>query len=53
MSEMLKGPSLSCRRPARMKAMAKTTTAHVNTSDVSARFQPNSFSRGATKTLQA
>jgi hypothetical protein len=51
--ETLKGPSLSWRRPAMMKERAKTTTAQVNTWDVSARFQPNSFSRGATKTLQA
>ncbi len=52
-SETLKGPSLSCSLPAMMKLSAKTTTAQVKTRDVSARFQPNSFSRGATKTLQA
>ncbi len=51
--ETMKGPILSCNRPARMKEMANTTTAQVNTWEVSARFQPNSFSRGATKTLQA
>ncbi len=52
-SDTAKGPILSCKRPAMMKEIANTTTAHVNTWEVSARFQPNSFSRGATKTLQA
>ena len=51
--DMGKGPILSCSRPAMMNAMANTKTAHAKTLEVSARFQPNSFSRGATKTLQA
>src|SRR5208283_3916821 len=51
--EILKGPSLSCSRPATMNVSAKTTTAIMNTLEVSARFQWNSFSNGATKTLQA
>src|SRR5208282_1479743 len=51
--ETLKGPSLSCSRPATMNVSAKTTTAIMNTLEVSARFQWNSFSNGATKTLQA
>src|SRR5512140_1301675 len=52
-SEILKGPSLSWRRPAKMNESAKTMTAHPKTLDVSARFQPNSFSSGATNTLHA
>ena len=36
-----------------MNVIAKVTTAIVKTSDVSARFQPNSFSSGATNTLHA
>src|SRR5208282_1781112 len=53
MMEILKGPSLSCSRPATMNVSAKTTTAMVNTIEVSARFHLNSFSNGATNTLQA
>src|ERR1017187_6136480 len=48
-----KGPNLSCRRPATMNVRANTTTAMVNTIEVSARFHPNSFSSGATNTLHA
>src|SRR6266849_6012389 len=51
--ETQKGPNLSCSRPATIKESAKTTTAMVNTLEVSTRFQPNSFSNGATNTLQA
>src|SRR6185436_970538 len=47
------GPLRSCSRPAAMKVAAKHTTAIVYTHDVSVRVQPNSFSRGKTKTLQA
>ena len=36
-----------------MNVSAKTTTAMVNTIEVSARFHLNSFSNGATNTLQA
>ncbi len=36
-----------------MNVSAKTTTAMMNTLEVSARFQWNSFSSGATNTLQA
>ena len=51
--EIQKGPNLSCKRPATMKLSANTTTAMVNTIEVSARFHPNSFSNGATNTLHA
>ena len=40
-------------RPATTKVSANTTTAMVKTMEVSARFHPNCFSSGATKTLQA
>src|SRR5208282_5992789 len=53
MIEILKGPNLSCNRPATMNVSANTTTAMMNTLEVSARFQWNSFSSGATNTLQA
>ena len=36
-----------------MNVAAKQTMAIVYTHDVSARFQPNSFSSGSTNTLQA
>src|ERR1035437_11148734 len=52
-SETQNGPNLSCSRPAATNVSANTTTAMVNTLEVSARFQPNSFSSGATNTLQA
>src|SRR5579864_74464 len=52
-SEQNSGPNLSWMRPATTKLRANTTTAIVNTMEVSARFQPNCFSSGATKTLQA
>src|SRR5918994_1290266 len=40
-------------RPASTNAAAKTTMAMVNTHEVCARVQPNSFSSGSTNTLQA
>src|SRR5207237_88215 len=48
-----RGPRLSCSRPPATKVAAKVTTAIVNTHDVCARFQPNSFSSGSTNTLHA
>src|ERR1035437_7594815 len=51
--ETQNGPNLSCSRPATTNVSANTTTAMVNTLEVSALFQPNSFSSGATNTLQA
>src|SRR3972149_1971608 len=53
MTEILKGPSLSWRRPAITKDIPNTNTAMVKIHEVSARVQPNSFSRGAMKILQA
>src|SRR6185295_14619744 len=47
------GPFLSWIRPAMMNDSANTTTAIVYVRDVWARFQPNSLSSGATKTLHA
>src|SRR6266705_4972588 len=40
-------------RPARINVNANVTMAIVKTHEVWARVQPNSFSRGSTKTLQA
>src|SRR5438552_15562120 len=40
-------------RPARINVNANVTMAIVKTQEVWARVQPNSFSRGSTKTLQA
>ncbi len=37
--EIQKGPNLSCSRPATINVKANTTTAMVNTVEVSARFQ--------------
>src|SRR5262245_57325426 len=53
MAAQIFGPRLSWIRPARTNEAAKQTIAIVNTHDVSARFQPNSFSSGRTNTLQA
>ena len=53
MTEILKGPSLSWSRPARMNVSPNIKTKMVNTIEVSARFHPNSFSSGATKMLHA
>src|ERR1051325_3977852 len=50
--ETQKGPSLSCKRPARIKLSAKTETAILNVVEVCERVQWKSFSSGATKTLQ-
>src|SRR5438309_9473096 len=49
----IRGPFLSWRRPAAMNVRAKHTTAIVKVCDVCVRVQPNSFSSGATNTLQA
>src|SRR2546422_9959537 len=40
-------------RPAKINVDANVTIAIVNTHEVCARFQPNSFSSGSTNTLQA
>ena len=47
------GPFRSWIRPATINVAAKHRTAIVYTHDVSVRDQPNSFSSGRTKTLQA
>src|SRR5712692_8170811 len=52
-TETLNGPSSSWRRPAITKEIPNTNTAIVKIHEVSARFQPNSFSKGAMKMLQA
>src|SRR5260221_425522 len=49
----IRGPFLSWSRPAAMNVKAKQTTAIVKVCDVCVRVQPNSFSSGATNTLQA
>ena len=53
MIETQNGPNRSCNRPATMNASANTTIAIVKVHEVCYRFQPNCFSSGATKTLQA
>src|SRR6266496_3552862 len=50
--EIHKGPNLSCRRPATINDRAKVVTATVNVVEVWERVQWNSFSSGATNTLQ-
>src|SRR6202166_3156546 len=51
--EIQKGPKRSCSLPPISSDAANITAANVKTVEVCARLQPNSFSSGATKTLQA